>query len=227
VAHSYVNATDQEFNKQISDYEKEIAALALLFLLGEITRDAFTSEQIRLTERMLIASVIASGGVLASKSVLSFLSSQQTITAESARALANDIESGVYSEQKNAESEIIKTEEVGKAQLLTRLLLWGFTMGQAYAMGQLTKPAQLVRLPGGEVISIEPFFKWVLGPTEHCNTCFSSSQEGVKSQSFWANLARLDITPQGGGLDCKGFRCQCELVEVPIESLINIGIVTP
>ena len=50
--------------------------------------------------------------------------------------------------------------------------------------------------------------EWVLGPTEHCDTCLSLSgivaYGNVWSASPWR--------PQGRNLQCGGFRCQCALV---------------
>jgi hypothetical protein len=51
--------------------------------------------------------------------------------------------------------------------------------------------------------------KWVLGPTrDHCEDC-SKYAGRVHRASIWAKYATL---PQSRDLECKGFRCQCQLV---------------
>ena len=53
-------------------------------------------------------------------------------------------------------------------------------------------------------------FKWELGPTEHCRTCAALSGQ-VRRGSFWQS----HVLPQNAPnplLECKGYRCACELV---------------
>lgn len=52
-------------------------------------------------------------------------------------------------------------------------------------------------------------FKWVLGPTEHCNTCAKLAGQ-VRRGSYWRNYV-LPQNPPNPGLICQGFRCQCAL----------------
>lgn len=225
MAEPYTNQANPEFNKQVREYDEAILALALLFLDGDITRRVFTQRHIAITEQVLISSIVASGGVLSSPNVIEYLRKQQAITLTSTRQLADDIEAGKFSEQVNNEDVVTKTTELGAEQLATRLLLWGFTMGAAYSVGQLTKPDIIVRLPTGTLATVEPHFRWRLGATEkHCVDCSSASVEGIQSRTFWDNLAAIGIQPQSQALECSGYRCDCNLDEVPVESLINVGI---
>lgn len=53
--------------------------------------------------------------------------------------------------------------------------------------------------------------KWVLGPTEHCGSCFKLSGI-IKRASTWE---RAGIRPQNAPnpmLECGGWNCQCQLV---------------
>ncbi len=49
--------------------------------------------------------------------------------------------------------------------------------------------------------------KWVLGDTDHCNSCLSLSGK-VKRGKFWLSSG---ILPQSRQLECGGFNCQCSL----------------
>lgn len=54
--------------------------------------------------------------------------------------------------------------------------------------------------------------KWVLGEAEHCASCLKLDGK-IKRMSFWTERG---IIPQVAGaeyLECKGFRCQCNLEE--------------
>ena len=54
-------------------------------------------------------------------------------------------------------------------------------------------------------------YKWVVGPTEHCDTC-QSLNGTVASGEAWEAARARGIYPQSReGLDCGGWRCQCEL----------------
>lgn len=52
---------------------------------------------------------------------------------------------------------------------------------------------------------------WRIGGThESCGTCLKYSNT-VKSKKAWAELANDGIKPQGRGLECSGYKCQCSL----------------
>lgn len=54
--------------------------------------------------------------------------------------------------------------------------------------------------------------KWILGEAEHCSSCLKLNGK-VKRHSFWVERG---IEPQVNGawyLDCRGYKCQCSLVD--------------
>lgn len=54
-------------------------------------------------------------------------------------------------------------------------------------------------------------YEWVLGPTEHCDTC--ARLEGqVRRGSFWREHV-MPQQPPNPKLQCGGWRCQCDLRE--------------
>lgn len=57
----------------------------------------------------------------------------------------------------------------------------------------------------------DPPLEWVLGPTEqHCDSCSKLSKK-VKRASYWAKVNIYPQNPPNKKLDCKGYKCRCEL----------------
>lgn len=53
-------------------------------------------------------------------------------------------------------------------------------------------------------------YKWVVGPTEHCEDCARLSGTVATGEEWEAARAR-GIYPQARDLECGGWRCQCSL----------------
>lgn len=51
---------------------------------------------------------------------------------------------------------------------------------------------------------------WVLGPTEHCDSCQSLSGT-VATANQWEDARSLGIYPKSNRLQCGGYNCQCSL----------------
>lgn len=95
------------------------------------------------------------------------------------------------------EAAATKGVEEGAASLASRLGLWIFT---AFGMYNLGKMAQ----------TSDPRLVWNLGATErHCGDCSRLAGQ-VHTASEWAASS---FRPQGGNLECRGFRCDCGLSE--------------
>lgn len=60
-------------------------------------------------------------------------------------------------------------------------------------------------------------YRWELGPTEHCTTCANLAWQ-VRRGSFWQSHV-LPQNPPNEKLECKGYRCQCRLVETVLEPI--------
>lgn len=68
-----------------------------------------------------------------------------------------------------------------------------------------------IRMIAANMAQADQPAEWVVGPTEHCETCLFYEGK-VYRRSIWEKyLGPLDLLPRGHGLDCKGYRCQCEL----------------
>ena len=61
----------------------------------------------------------------------------------------------------------------------------------------------------------EPLFMWVVGPTESCTDCKENNGQ-VKTMREWMATGKM---PQSNALECKGYNCQCTLVQVEAEAV--------
>lgn len=58
----------------------------------------------------------------------------------------------------------------------------------------------------------DPVCEWRVGDTEHCDTC--RELDGQKHKLSWYLKRNYKPRTPGAELDCKGFECQCRLVNV-------------
>jgi hypothetical protein len=58
---------------------------------------------------------------------------------------------------------------------------------------------------------MEGNYTWVLGETDHCETCLEMAGYGEQPASFWKEKAGQGIYPQSQALACTGFHCQCHI----------------
>ena len=76
--------------------------------------------------------------------------------------------------------------------------LWTNALVGVFTNGQLHNPD-------------DPTYLWMLGPTkDHCSDCGGLAGQ-TKTASEWA---RAGIRPQSPDLECGGWNCLCQLVEV-------------
>lgn len=54
-------------------------------------------------------------------------------------------------------------------------------------------------------------FKWIVGDTEHCETCLAL-KDVVMTADDWKALRARGIYPKSFDLACRGYNCQCELL---------------
>lgn len=95
------------------------------------------------------------------------------------------------------EAAITKGADEGAASLASRLGLWIFTAFGMYNLGKMARRD-------------DPRLRWDLGATErHCGDCSRLAGQ-VHTASEWASSG---WRPQGSNLGCRGFRCDCRLVE--------------
>ncbi len=184
----------------IAAYYDELVAISGRALMGEINERLYQRHIIKLANDTISVVFLLAGGDQTNAQAAAWLREQAAIAASSARKLAADLFDGRYSQQQ-ADGQITQTAEDGRNKLLGRLALWTFVLGQAHHRGVLAQPAWLPDING----------TWHVGDTEHCSTCLS--QDGVTlPRSGWLALAARGIEPQGRGLECGGWKCQCEIV---------------
>ena len=53
--------------------------------------------------------------------------------------------------------------------------------------------------------------RWHVGPTEHCKDCAEFDDKVFTPRQF-TRMADAGKVPQGHGLECRGFKCQCYVV---------------
>lgn len=216
MADIYTNQNNPQHSEEVQSYYDEIIALALLFMAGELTRAEYTAMHIELTEQSIVNGVILAGGVITSETVLTMLKEQQSITQESTRQLANDIEAGKYSPSDD------RTLQRAEEMLSNRLALWTFTMGAAYNTGVRTAPQEArVRLPEvagvvGAIVTVTALHIWQYGKTEaHCVDCAWAESQPPQPMSFWDTVAiSRGIYPGSRSLKCTGFSCDCGYKQV-------------
>lgn len=113
----------------------------------------------------------------------------------------SEIYAGV-SEQRTARFDRVRERLQGLAgNLGGRLSLWANAARLVFNHGKMY---------GRKDVSM----RWEIGATEeHCSDCLRYNGQ-VKSRDEWQNLAGVLIYPQSRTLECKGYNCDCRLVEV-------------
>lgn len=116
---------------------------------------------------------------------------------ETARASIPNLAGDIYQVQRYDGDE-------GLAQAARRVDVWGLKAAGIFALGQL------LRLD-------DPLLMWLYGDTDHCDDCARLNRQ-VHRASEWQQSG---WRPQGGNLDCNGFRCHCRYDEVPPETPLS------
>lgn len=188
------NITPEEYETAVE--ELAIIVLLLAFLLGRNPDpdEAPEAEQqliVRLQAYLALGGSSGDAAILISEFDALDLSDDIRTQLDETIAITEESVAGL------TEAAATKGVEEGAASLASRLALWVFT---AFGMYNLGKMAQ----------ASDPRLIWNLGGTErHCGTCLRLSGQ-VHTAREWAASG---YRPQGGNLDCKGFRCDCSLNE--------------
>jgi hypothetical protein len=94
-------------------------------------------------------------------------------------------------------ADAVYGKEIGFGNVRSRAQLWGKSLMSFYNGGLLSAGA-------------DENYQWVIGATEeHCDTCLRLNGQ-VHRMSAWK---RRGLLPRADKLDCKGFRCDCNLVK--------------
>lgn len=190
---------DPAVDAVIVAYLLSMRRLAALALAGEINERLYIRRQIILAQNNIRAAFLLAGGDVTNPQAAAWLREQYRIASESARKLASDVFDGRYSSI-TVDGEVTQTAADGLAKLDGRLTLWTFVIGQANHRGIIYQPAWLPDING----------TWHVGDTEHCSTCLAQDNVTLP-RSGWMALAARGIEPQGRGLECGGWKCQCRI----------------
>ena len=194
-------------DSKLDEYFVLLGDLTRQALEGVISEDIFRLEMRRTTEEYILLLFLLGGGNLSVTGATRAVQEATRTHHNSVDRLTEDIFDQVYSARADAiPGRPVQTAEEGRAKLLNRLTLWVFGLMKMDAVGKMHTTVKLIQ---GELQ--EPRFTWFLGATEeHCSTCLPL--DGVtKTGSAWRALAAVGIQPQGSGLECQGWRCDCKL----------------
>lgn len=61
--------------------------------------------------------------------------------------------------------------------------------------------------------------EWVVGPTEHCESCLALDGQVHRASTF----IKAGLIPRSDRLHCGGFKCQCEIVETDKRASGSLG----
>ncbi len=207
----------RQIESEIEDYQQQIDVLAQQANDGLITQDEFQSRLNALTIAILTLSVTrgldndTDAAQLLTDAALLVLEDDSSEAQEAGLATLTDpvILEEALPEDVNEELQeeidqslasdlavaIFGGLFIGNIQgLLERMAMWGST-----AVG-LDFLGQIVGRPQKE-------FVWEVGPTDHCVDCGGFDGE-VMTGAEWRNTG---LRPRSRGLECKGYKCQCQL----------------
>lgn len=175
-----------------SEFEERLAAMAaaillIMFLLGSGDDDESRLASLRLT--------LETGGEVAPDLDLSGLPDEAQDNLREAFEIAETSAAGL------GLAILAGDYEEGRDNLAARLAMWLGTAAGVYALGQLFKQDN-VR------------YQWLRGPTrDSCGDCRGLHGQIHTAAEWKAFYTRTGKAPKSAGLECKGFRCQCSLIE--------------
>lgn len=196
-----VDIEDKEAEKVINDFEADLIVLSQQFNDGEITQDEYESS----FEEMIAAAMLLlflMGGSLSADAIDGLTPAQRKrLDAEIAEqhsytsGIASDIAGGRYQDE---------GEDATRREMLDRRVgLWLSGVLAAYVVGKMYADND------------DELLQWRLGATkEHCTHCAGFHRQ-IKTRAEWREIAeKQGLYPQSRNLECKGYRCLCNLFEL-------------
>ena len=202
-----IQLNDPRVDQELQRYLAELDALAFAALEREMPESEFRQELERSALAALFVFFLLGGGDFSVPGATGMVDQRRSVIRQSVAKLANDIYSGKYSRQV-AEGAVKRTAEEGRDMLRNRLTLWANDGASHFESGKVHSPPRL----NAETGTIEePRYQWRRGPTsDSCSDCIAL--DGViLTASEWR---RTGIQPKSFDLECRGFNCLCELVQV-------------
>ena len=182
-------------DEAVLDYEVEIAFLIQQANEGKISKADFRRRLAALVGSTLMLMFLLAGGNRVDKAAMAEVARLTKIHDKSISTLTRDVYGGKY------RPSAAVNEASALAKVKGKVTLWGTTAVGVYNLGRAFH-----RDP-------ERRFTWLWGDTiAHCSHC--AAQNGkTRTASEWRKLRAQGIYPQSPSLQCKGWRCRCQLVE--------------
>lgn len=185
---------DPRLGPIVERYSADMLTLADALRHGRITMITYRAQQAQLAASTTQAVILLAGASVNEPLMADFWRQQQRQIVTSSWKLSRDLANGRYSDTDDDPGAL--------ERLIKRLRLWISSLLRAWHYAIL--------IPG----RAEDLLQWFLGATEaHCTTCLSH-HERIAPRAYWRELARQGIYPQGPGLECGGWYCDCEIVPV-------------
>ena len=188
-------------DEAIQAYGEEIFALADRAREGDISQDDFVSQlralsDVNLTAFFLMGMLFDDDGELTDDE-WEALAEHVSAAQDSAETFAEDIYMGRYGGKYAEEGD-------EGADLDNRVYLWGAAGATVLVLGRVHRRD-------------DPYLQWQLGFTEeHCSDC-AGADGMVMTASEWRRSG-LPL-PKSRDLECAGYYCDCDLVEVIVEGV--------
>jgi len=182
---------------EIAVYEVEIMWLMEQANEGKISKAEFRRKLAALVGTTLLLAFLIAGGDVGNKAGMREVDRITKLHKGSISKLSRDVYSGEY---QTKPGEV--THEDALTKMMAKVALWGTTAYGIYNLGKAYH-----REP-------ERRFEWRWGDTiKHCKHC--AEQHGkIRTSIEWRKLHETGIFPQSPRLECKGWNCRCQLIEV-------------
>lgn len=179
---------DESLQLELANYADMLEELVLKAEKGEIDQSEFESEM----ERLIALTLVALYVIYSNRDVdefddtdYEFIESNLRTNFNSIPTLSDDIYSGRYTAE-------------GLGALLLRMGLWVAVAGSIVVAAKLRNKRNEERR-----------YKFVYGHTEHCDDCLRLNGQVHTAADWFAS----GLYPQSPMLTCRGFRCQCKLIQ--------------
>lgn len=205
----------RQFDSELADYQSQLDDLSQQASNGEIDQNEFEQRLEAITTAILVLALLRGKGgnseadqllidaslmLLDDKSQAAYTEGMATLTdpAVLGEALSPEAVAELQTEfDLSAASDLGAAIYAGQYTdngqgLLSRLAMWGTTAAGLYNLGRL-------------IGQPEQRFEWRYGPTDHCGDCARLNGQVHTGSAWQASGWR----PQGRGLKCNGYHCQC------------------
>lgn len=201
-----ITEQDERDAEELADRLQELIEQAAR---GEIPADEFREEYLAVFLLALTAAAESGAEGAMIEQGAAKLAEMEAQAAESVDKLSAEIYAGRYSEgginpltpdaAPYSDTSEGQSADTAVRKVVNRVALWAGSLALAFSVGQVNSEA-----------NADIKYMWQVGPTDHCADCLRLNNQ-VHTAEEWAASG---IEPQSPDLLCKGYNCQCRLVEV-------------